>query len=63
MSSAELAKLARYTNYQKLCNSAFVMFALTWVYTRLAYYPTTVIYTTTLEAGQFIGRNYVHRWS
>merc|ERR1712088_1071808 len=35
----ELAKMARYVRYQRLCDVAFSMFALTWVYTRLAIYP------------------------
>ena len=31
---------------QRLCDVAFSMFALTWVYTRLAIYPTYLIYST-----------------
>jgi len=50
----ELAKLGRYTKYQKLCDTGFVMFSLTWVYTRLAYFPTIVIFSTSLEAGQIL---------
>ena len=50
----ELAKLGRYTKYQKLCDSCFVMFSLTWVYTRLAYYPTVVIFSTSIEATQIL---------
>jgi len=50
----ELAKLGRYTKYQKLCDTCFVMFSLTWVYTRLAYFPTIVIFSTSLEAGQIL---------
>ena len=50
----ELAKLARYTKYQKVCDASFVMFSLTWVYTRLAYYPTIVIFSASLEAGQIL---------
>ena len=50
----ELAKLARYTKYQKVCDFSFVMFALTWVYTRLAYYPTVIIFSASLEAAQIL---------
>lgn len=50
----ELAKLARYVNYQKVCDVAFAMFAVTWVYTRLALYPTYLIYSTSIEAGQML---------
>ena len=31
---------------QKVCDVAFAMFAVTWVYTRLAVYPTYLIYST-----------------
>ena len=30
------------------------MFSLTWVYTRLAYYPTVVIFSTSIEATQIL---------
>jgi ceramide synthetase len=50
----ELAKLARYVKYQTVCDVAFGMFATTWVYTRLSVYPTWIIYSTSMEAGQIL---------
>jgi len=50
----ELAKMARYVQYQRVCDVAFTMFAVTWVYTRLAVYPTYLIYSTSIEAGQIL---------
>jgi len=50
----EMAKLARYVHWQRTCDVAFGMFAVTWVYTRLAIYPTFLIYSTSIEAGQIL---------
>ena len=50
----ELAKLGRYTKYQKICDTSFVMFAVTWVFTRLAYFPVIVIFSINEEAGQIL---------
>ena len=50
----ELAKLGRYTKHQKICDTSFVMFAVTWVFTRLAYFPVIVIFSINEEAGQIL---------
>jgi sphingoid base N-palmitoyltransferase len=35
----ELAKAAKYANLQRLCDSAFIIFALVWFITRLVVFP------------------------
>merc|ERR1719187_831027 len=50
----ELAKLAKYAGYEKCCDIAFVMFCLTWTYSRIGIFPTWIIYSTTTEAAQLV---------
>merc|ERR1719186_1014553 len=50
----ELAKLSRYANFKKCCDLSFVIFMLTWVYTRLGIFPTWIIYSTTIDAAQLV---------
>merc|ERR1719309_716766 len=50
----ELAKLARYAKFQTLCDTAFVVFSSTWIYTRLAIFPAWICYSTIVEAGQLV---------
>ena len=64
----ELAKLARYAKFeviarpsrvaitvalfQRCCDVSFVIFCLTWTYSRLGIFPSWIIYSTTAEAAQ-----------
>merc|ERR1719209_2077251 len=50
----ELAKLARYANFKNCCDISFVLFMLTWTYTRIGIFPTWIIYSTTIEAAQLV---------
>jgi len=56
----EFAKLARYAKYQAVCDGAFVIFSLTWVYTRLAVFPAWICYSTIVEAGQMHFKQFKH---
>lgn len=46
----EAAKMAKYVNKQRLCDSLFGFFTLTWFITRLGVYPYKIIYSTLIEA-------------
>ncbi|XP_023341568.1 ceramide synthase 6 isoform X2 [Eurytemora carolleeae] len=48
----ELAKLAIYAKYETACNVVFLVFTITWLYTRLSILPTVIIYSTVFEAAQ-----------
>jgi len=50
----ELAKLCKYAGYEKCCDIAFVIFCLTWTYSRIGIFPTWIIYSTTSEAAQLV---------
>ena len=50
----EAAKMFKYANYQRTCDSLFAMFAVAWVLTRLGIYPTWIIYSVANEAPQMI---------
>lgn len=50
----EAAKMAKYANYQRLCDVLFAFFALTWIVTRLGVYPSWILYSTTIEAPQIV---------
>ena len=39
---------------QKCCDIAFVIFCLTWTYSRIGIFPTWIIYSTTSEAAQVL---------
>jgi len=36
--------MAKYSNYQRVCDVLFVMFTLLWITTRLGVYPMWIIY-------------------
>ncbi|XP_049806568.1 ceramide synthase 6 isoform X1 [Schistocerca nitens] len=46
----EAAKLAKYANYQKLCDGLFIIFTITWIVSRLGVYPFWVIRSITHDA-------------
>ncbi|KDR21874.1 LAG1 longevity assurance-like protein 6, partial [Zootermopsis nevadensis] len=50
----EAAKMAKYANYQKVCDALFVVFTLLWITTRLGIYPMWIIYSTTIEAPNYV---------
>ncbi|KAK7867400.1 hypothetical protein R5R35_003830 [Gryllus longicercus] len=50
----EAAKLAKYANYQLLCDFLFVIFTVLWILTRLGVYPFWIIYSTTIDAPQIV---------
>ena len=50
----ELAKMFRYINYQRTCDSIFAIFALVWVVTRCAIYPAHILYSTLYDAAWYI---------
>jgi len=39
-----MAKMAKYANYQKLCDYIFVIFTILWIVTRIGVYPFWIIY-------------------
>ncbi|KAL1021559.1 hypothetical protein UPYG_G00014810 [Umbra pygmaea] len=51
----ELAKLANYAKYQRICDTAFVMFSIIFFITRLVIYPFWVIYSVFVESWEIIG--------
>lgn len=46
--------MAKYANYQKLCDVLFVIFTLIWIVTRLGLFPFWIIKNTTIEAPQIV---------
>ncbi len=50
----ESAKMFKYVGLEKISDLLFYSFAVSWVVTRLGYFPTWIIYSITVEAGQFI---------
>ena len=50
----ELAKMFRYINYQRTCDSIFAIFSLVWVVTRCAIYPAHILYSTLYDAAWYI---------
>lgn len=42
--NSQAAKMAKYANYQKLCDCIFVMFTILWIVTRMGVYPFWIIY-------------------
>ena len=51
----EIAKICKYANWQKSCNTMFACFVLTWIITRLYIYPKYVVYTTLFESAEIVG--------
>lgn len=50
----ELAKLCRYTKYQRACDIIFILFSLTWIITRCGVYPSWILFSTLYDAAGFI---------
>ena len=50
----QAAKMCKYANFQKVCDVLFGLFALCWIITRLGFYPTWIMYSTTIEAPQIV---------
>lgn len=50
----EAAKMAKYANYQKLCDFIFVIFTILWIITRLGVYPFWIIYSTCITAPRIV---------
>jgi len=46
--------MAKYSNYQRVCDVLFVIFTLLWITTRLGVYPMWIIYSTSIEAPTFV---------
>ncbi|TRY74822.1 hypothetical protein TCAL_04534 [Tigriopus californicus] len=50
----ETAKAFKYAKYPKTSDVFFYFFAISWIATRLGYFPTWILYSITVEAPQFI---------
>ena len=50
----ESAKMFKYIGAEKVSDILFYGFAVSWVVTRLGFFPTWIIYSINVEAGQFI---------
>jgi len=50
----ELAKMFRYTRYNKACDVVFVLFAVTWIVTRCCVYPSWILYSTLIDAENYV---------
>ena len=48
------AKLFKYANYQRTCDTLFALFTLSWIATRIGIYPTWIIYSVAVEAPQML---------
>ncbi|XP_008412255.1 ceramide synthase 5-like [Poecilia reticulata] len=51
----EAAKLANYAKYQRLCDSLFVVFSISFFLTRLVIFPFWIVYSVLFESWQIIG--------
>jgi len=50
----EFAKLANYTKFTTLCDCVFVFFTISWIVTRLAIFPSWILYSAIIEAPQLV---------
>ncbi|XP_026668173.1 ceramide synthase 6-like, partial [Ceratina calcarata] len=50
----EAAKMAKYANYQKVCDCIFVIFTVLWIITRIGVYPFWIIHSTSIEAPKIV---------
>lgn len=50
----EAAKMAKYANYQKLCDCIFVVFTILWIVTRVGVFPFWIIYSTSVKAPKIV---------
>ncbi|XP_055788136.1 ceramide synthase 5-like [Salvelinus fontinalis] len=51
----ELAKLANYAKYQRICDTGFVVFSIVFFITRLVIYPFWIIYSVLVESWEIVG--------
>uniref|UniRef100_A0A674F7W5 Ceramide synthase 6 n=1 Tax=Salmo trutta TaxID=8032 RepID=A0A674F7W5_SALTR len=51
----EVAKMANYAKFQRLCNLLFVMFAMVFISSRLGVYPVWILNTTLFESWEIVG--------
>ncbi|XP_060620015.2 ceramide synthase 5 [Anolis sagrei] len=51
----EMAKLANYAKYQRLCDATFILFCVVFIVTRLGIYPIWILNTTLFESWEIIG--------
>lgn len=51
----EAAKLANYAKYQRLCDGLFVLFSISFFFTRLVIYPFWVVYSVLVESWEIVG--------
>ncbi|KAG1671834.1 Ceramide synthase 5 [Nymphon striatum] len=56
----EAAKMARYIDKEKLCNTLFAIFTIVWIISRLGVYPYVILYASLIEGGEIVfeGRDY-----
>jgi len=50
----EFAKMANYTKFTTLCDCVFVFFTVSWIVTRLAIFPSWILYSAIVEAPQLV---------
>ena len=50
----ESAKMFKYAGRETLSDLLFYGFAVSWMVTRLGYFPSWILYSITVEAGQFL---------
>ncbi|XP_015124479.1 ceramide synthase 6 [Diachasma alloeum] len=50
----EAAKMAKYANYQKVCDALFALFTILWLITRMGIYPLWIIYSTSIAAPKIV---------
>ncbi|XP_066471861.1 ceramide synthase 5 isoform X2 [Tiliqua scincoides] len=51
----EVAKMANYAKYQRLCDATFILFSVLFIVTRLGLYPFWLLNTTLFESWEIIG--------
>ncbi|XP_063926825.1 ceramide synthase 6-like isoform X1 [Zophobas morio] len=50
----EAAKMAKYSGYQKVCDTIFGIFTVLWIVTRLGIYPFWIIKNTSIDAPKIV---------
>ncbi|XP_053149960.1 ceramide synthase 5 isoform X2 [Hemicordylus capensis] len=51
----EVAKMANYAKYQRLCDATFILFTVMFIATRLGIFPIWILNTTLFESWEIIG--------
>ncbi|KAM4610944.1 ceramide synthase 5-like [Polymixia lowei] len=51
----EAAKLANYAKYQRICDALFVVFSISFFFTRLVIFPFWIVYSVLFESWEIIG--------